>query len=185
MHDLTQCEPEYDEAEWYAVPRETGRPYWARPFIGAEEDTVAVYCIPMHGENERFIGVMTVSCNLNHVYRDMTRQLSFYNGAELYTLDKELNILLSPKSYEILNRKIDSFEAWQEELANQDLLLFYSDVPNYDRVLALTCPRKAVFEAAQRITDKILLLNLCNFVVFIAFGIISYKIVQKKRARKK
>ena len=88
----------YWEADWYAVPRETGEQAWGEPYYdeGAGEAFMVTSGMPFYDRDEKLLGVTTVDISLkrlNTILQDISRVKEYGKNAHAILVSRKGTIL--------------------------------------------------------------------------------------------
>lgn len=105
--DLSEIR-DYQNAEWFTVAKNSGKPHWTDPFIEAIEQTViTAYTVPLTDKNGKFYAVLALDLNLN-VLADSLQSLRPYPSAMLTVMDQDGLFVAHPNPDFIMHETMES-----------------------------------------------------------------------------
>lgn len=116
---------DYFYMEWFAVPYETGKPYWGEPYYdkGGGEQLMCTYSYPLVDDNGKIFAVMTADISLDWISKVQSGIKPYKNSNVV--LISSLGLILSSESSigKFGENVVSNFEKVSERTRNVDNIL--------------------------------------------------------------
>lgn len=162
---------DFHQKEWYKEAAAQNKAYWSRPFRETSMGkVVACFSIPLHGYDNRMIGVMAIDID-TEMFRSKCREVVPMPGAEVALVDRDFHFICHPdtslllKSVEevkiyddyktddsmkikMLNHEAGKFTI--NDNTSQKALFFFKPIIRTGWTLSVECSEQEIYKGVDR-----------------------------------
>lgn len=191
---------DFHQREWYANAATNNKPYWSRPFRETSMGKVVTcFSVPLHGYNNRIVGVLAVDINTENFREECAKSAPFPN-AEVAIVDREFRFVSHPDSNCIL-RSIhetgiyDSYQAddsMRIKMMNgesghytvnagtdHEALFSFAPIERTGWMVSIESPREDLYGGVERMKRDTTIIAVVSILLMILCFIIFFRRLQQ------
>lgn len=176
---------DFHQKEWYAGAASTNRQYWSHPFRETSQGkVVACFSVPLHGVNDRLIGVMAVDID-TELFRQKCEEVSPFPNADVTIVDSDFRFIAHPDS-DVLLKTIEETKIYDDYKADSSIrekmqkhesgkylvnkrtareaLFYFSSLERTGWTISIECPSSDVFSGVRKMKRDSLLIGLLSII---------------------
>lgn len=189
---------DYENFDWYLIPKYTGKPYWTDPFTDRMQKTnkLCSYTHPLNDKDGNFIGVVCVSVLTERLTDEISSNRLYENSYNI-VLGKSAKYIVHPDPSYIQNETFFTAAILQNnpemtavgkkmmkgmtgvdalEIEGIRSLIFYTPIKSNNWTIATVCPYDDVFMGAMHISR---ILSVIAVLAIILLAILTSLAVRK------
>lgn len=192
---------DFHQKEWYCEAARSNKSYWAHPFRETSQGKVVTcYSLPLHGFDNRLVGVLAVDINTS-AFRDKCNEVSPFEGTEITLVDGNFRFISHPDSTFLLrsvsevgaydNYNADDsmrikMEAHQsgkysvKKSSGEESFFYFTTIPRTGWTLSVECPKKQVFGGVDRMRRDTTIIAIISLLAMIACFLWIFRRLQKQ-----
>lgn len=158
---------DYRNDDWYKTTKEQDRPRWSEPFIDVRGAIISCFCIPIHNQENQYIGTIAVDLQLDNFINTLCEEIHPYDHSKLLLLNNKNNLLVYQSEQEIVHETIASMDDIEQKFSNKENILYHFNVNNSAWTIFLNCTEDDIYHDINYLTRKILIMVLLGVLFMI------------------
>ncbi|MBQ0019516.1 MAG: SpoIIE family protein phosphatase [Bacteroidales bacterium] len=191
---------DFHEKEWYANAANLNKPYWSRPFRETSMGkVVACFSLPLHGYDNRIIGVLALDINTESFREECTKATPFPN-AQVAIADREFRFVSHPDTTFILRTiqetgAYDDYEADDSmrikmknnesgqytvnEGSEREALFSFAPIKRTGWTISIESPRNDLYGGVERMKRDTTFIAIVSILIMVICFIFFFRHLQK------
>lgn len=193
MHD-------FREKEWYREAARQNKPYWSLPFRETSRGKVVTcYSIPLHGLNNRLVGVIALDID-TEAFRSKCAEATPFPNAEVALADREFRFVSHPDTSFIL-KGISEVGAYSDYKADDSMrikmmnhesgqytvnegtehegMFYFAPIPRTGWTISIECPKDDVYGNVERMKRDTTFIAVVSILLMIVCFIFFFRRLQQ------
>lgn len=173
--NLTEERKDFRTADWYKETKKQNKPRWSAPFVDVRGTRISCFCIPIHNQNNEFIGTIAVDLQLEQFATILCNEIQPYEHSEVLLYEVQNDFLIYKQNKAIKNETIASLEELKTRISDDKTLIYDMPVKSSNWVVVLKCTEDDIYEDVQLLTYRVtkmiilgilLMLVCCGFIFY-------------------
>lgn len=192
---------DFRQKEWYCEAARSNKSYWSHPFRETSQGKVVTcYSLPLHGIDNRLVGVLAVDINTS-TFHDKCNEVSPFEGTQVTLVDREFRFISHPDTTFLL-RSVSEVGAYDDYKADDsmrikmehhesgnysvskasgdDSFFYFTTIPRTGWTLSVECPKKQVFGGVERMRRDTTIIAIVCILALIACFLWIFRRLQKQ-----
>lgn len=175
--------------EWYAGAASSNRQYWSHPFRETSQGkVVACFSTPLHGINDRLIGVLAVDIDTEQ-FRKKCEEVSPFPNATVSIVDTDFRFIAHPNPDYLLKtiseaKIYDDYTAdksMKEKMLNhesgkylvnkgteREAMFYFSPLERTEWMISIECPSSDIYSGVKKMKRENIIIGILS-IIFMLF----------------
>lgn len=172
-------EHNFQNWEWYKDAVKLNAGHWANPFRESFGHIITCFSIPLHGYNNRLVGVLSVDVNIE-AFPEQSKEVAPFPNSKIMVTDVNQRLICHPDSTCIAKPLTQYGKAVLDSLKNNDegqitidneqhgaSQLYFVTMPRTRWKIIVEAPEKEIYGTVNSIKSDITMLSLASIIIMV------------------